>query len=255
MTGLPLTSRLRKSQTSYPSNLEVPQENLGSPAFFPAAAVCPFFSRTEVLNSVSHRIIMIYTSLRCVLNISLSLIKIRSHLFGMPVLVCRTLEKASTLVQLHVRFKAQRKKKRKENTWEKTPKKCFLKNKLCWNYFAEMYLMKYLLGLKLINTSERVAYFTKIAGQRRRLVQQQTNKRQLSMSYQPIRSFAENSKQNHRNSPIFRLTLRLFRAGKQRSRNKATNLETGFPKILTKNMFSSHLKNCFCCHDKHKLLN
>ena len=127
---------------------------------------------------------MIYTSLRCVLNISLSFIKIRSHLFGMPVLVCRTLEKASTLVQLRVRFKAQRKKKRKENTWEKTPKTCFLKNKLCWNYFAEMYLMKYLLGLKLINTSERVAYFTKIAGKRRRLVQQQTNKRQLSMSYQ-----------------------------------------------------------------------
>ena len=127
---------------------------------------------------------MIYTSLRCVLNISLSLIKIRSHLFGMPVLVCRTLEKASTLVQLRVRFKAQRKKKGKENTWEKTPKTCFLKNKLCWNYFAEMYLMKYLLGLKLINTSERVAYFTKIAGKRRRLVQQQTNKRQLSTSYQ-----------------------------------------------------------------------
>ena len=59
-----------------------------------------------------------------------------------------------------------------------------LKNKLCWNHFAEMYLMNYLLGLKLINTSERVAYFTKIAGKRRRLVQQQTNKRQLSMSYQ-----------------------------------------------------------------------
>ena len=182
MTGLPLTSRLRKSQTSYPSNFEVPQENLGSPTFFPAAAVCPFFSRTEVLNSVSHRIIMIYTSLRCVLNISL--IKIRSNLFGKPVLVCRTLEKASTLVQLRIRFKAQRKKKRKENTWEKTPKTCFLKNKLCWNYFAEMYLMKYLLGLKLIHTSERIAYFTKNAGKRRRLVQQQTNKRQLSMSYQ-----------------------------------------------------------------------
>ena len=127
---------------------------------------------------------MIYTSLRCVLNIFLSLIKIRSHLFGKPVLVCRTLAKASTLVQLRVRFKAQRKKKRKENTWEKTPKTRFLKNKLCWNYFAEMYLMKYLLGLKLINMSERVAYFTKIAGKRRRLVQQQTNKRQLSMSYQ-----------------------------------------------------------------------
>ena len=182
MTGLPLTSRLRKSQTSYPSNLEVPQENLESPTYFPAAVVCSFFSITEVLNSVSHRIIMIYTSLRCVLNASLSLIKIRSHLFGKPVLVCRTLEKASTLVQLV--SKPRERKKRKENTWEKTPRTCFLKNKLCWNYFAEIYLMKYLLGLKLIKTSERVAYFTKIAGKRRRLVQQQTNKRHLSMSYQ-----------------------------------------------------------------------
>ena len=69
------------------------------------------------------------------------------------------------------------------------------------------------------------------------------------------RSFAEKSKQKHRKSPIFRLTLSLFRAGKQRNRNKATHLETGFPKILTKNMFSFHLKNCFCCHDKRKLLN
>ena len=119
-----------------------------------------------------------------------------------------------------------------------------------------MYLMKYLLRLKLINTSERVAYFTKIAGKRRRLVQQQTNKRQLSMSYQQqyvrLRRIASKTIAIR---PIFRLTLRLFCAGKQRSRNKATNLETGFPKILTKNMFSSHLKNCFCCHDKHKLLN
>ena len=57
-----------------------------------------------------------------------------------------------------------------------------------------------------------------------------------------IRSFAENSKQNHRNSPIFRLTLHHFRAGKQRSRNKATNLETGFPKILTKNVLFSFEK-------------
>ena len=63
---LPLTSRLRKSQTSYPSNLEVPQENLGSPTFFHAATVCPLFSRTWVLISVSHRIIMIYTSVRSV---------------------------------------------------------------------------------------------------------------------------------------------------------------------------------------------
>ena len=93
--------------------------------------------------------------------------------------------------------------------------------------------MKYLFGLKLINMSERVAYFPKIAE----------------------RSFAEKSKQNHGKSPIFRLTLRLFRAGKQRNRNKVTHLETGFPKILMKNMFSFHLKNCFCCYDKRKLLN
>ena len=58
---------------------------------------------------------MIYASLRNVLKMSLSLIKIQSHLFGKPVLVCRTLEKASTLVQLRIRFKAERKKK-KENT-------------------------------------------------------------------------------------------------------------------------------------------
>ena len=116
-----------------------------------------------------------------------------------------------------------------------------------------MYLMKYLFGLKLINTSERVAYFTKIAGKRRRLVQQQTNKRQLSMKYQQqnVRSRRKASK----NIANRLLTLRLFRAGKQRNRNKATHLETGFPKILTKNMFSFHLKNCFCCHDKRKLLN
>ena len=137
VSGLPLTSRLRKSQTSYPSNLEVPQENLGSPTFFRAAAVCPFFSRTEVLNLVSHRIIMIYTSLRCVLNMSLSLIKIRSHLFGKPVLVCRTLETASTLVQLRIRFKAQRKKKEKKIHERKHPKQVFLKT----NY-AETILQK-----------------------------------------------------------------------------------------------------------------
>ena len=122
--------------------------------------------------------------------------------------------------------------------------------------------MKYLLGLKLINTSERFAYFTKIAGKRRRLVQQQTNKRQLSMSYQHqyVRSRRIASK-----TIAIRLYLDLLcvfsalvnsAAGRRlRRRNKAMNLETGFPKILTKNMFSSHLKNCFCCHDKHKLLN
>ena len=32
--------------------------------------------------------------------------------------------------------------------------------------FCRNDLMKYLFGLKLINTSERVAYFTKIAGKR-----------------------------------------------------------------------------------------
>ena len=84
-----------------------------------------------------------------------------------------------------------------------------------------------------------------------------TNKLKAALDEIPTakRSFTEKSKQNHRKSPIFRLTLRLFRAGKQRNRNKATHLETGFPKILTKNMFSFRLKNCFCCHDKRKLLN
>ena len=84
-----------------------------------------------------------------------------------------------------------------------------------------------------------------------------TNKLKAALDEIPTakHSFVEKSKQKHRKSPIFRLTLRLFRAGKQRNRNKATHLETGFPKILTKNMFSFHLKNCFCCHDKRKLLN
>ena len=84
-----------------------------------------------------------------------------------------------------------------------------------------------------------------------------TNKLKAALDEIPTakRSFAEESKQNHRKSPIFRLTLRLFRAGKQRNQNKAPHLETGFPKILMKNMFSFHLKNCFCCHDKRKLLN
>ena len=68
LTGLPLTCRLRTSQTSYPSNLEVPQESLGSPTFFRVAVVCPLLSRTKVLISVSHRIIMIHTSFRCVLK-------------------------------------------------------------------------------------------------------------------------------------------------------------------------------------------
>ena len=47
------------------------------------------------------------------------------------------------------------------------------------------------------------------------------------------RSFAEKSKQNHRKSLIFRLTLRLFRAGKQRNRNKATHkFRNGFSKTF-----------------------
>ena len=134
MTGLPLTSRLRKSQTSYPSNLEVQQENLGSPTFFPAAAVCPFFSRTEALNSVSHRIIM--TSLRCVLNISLSLIKIRSHLFGKPVLVCQTLKHQHWSNFAFVSKPRERKKEKKIHE-RKHPKHVFLKT----NY-AEIILQK-----------------------------------------------------------------------------------------------------------------
>ena len=85
-----------------------------------------------------------------------------------------------------------------------------------------------------------------------------TNKLKAALDEIPTakRSFAEKSKQNHRKSLIFRLTLRLFRAGKQRNRNKATHkFRNGFSKLLTKNMFSFHLKNCFCCHDKRKLLN
>ena len=58
---------------------------------------------------------------------SLSLIKIQSHLFRKPVLVCQTLEKASTLVQLCIRFKAQRKKTEKKLHERKDPKPVFLK--------------------------------------------------------------------------------------------------------------------------------
>ena len=52
-----------------------------------------------------------------------------------------------------------------------------------------------------------------------------TNKLKAALDEIPTakRSFAEKSKQNHRKSLIFRLTLRLFRAGKQRNRNKATH--------------------------------
>ena len=78
--------------------------------FFRAATGCPLFRKTKVLISVSHRIIMIYNSFRCVLKTPL-LLKIQSHLFGKPELVCRTLEKASTLVKLRIRFKAQRREK------------------------------------------------------------------------------------------------------------------------------------------------
>ena len=80
---------------------------------------------------------MIYASLRCVFKMSLTLIKIQSHLFGKPVLVCRTLEKASTLVQLRIRFKAKRKKKEKKIHERKYPKHVFLKI----NY-AEIILQK-----------------------------------------------------------------------------------------------------------------
>ena len=58
---------------------------------------------------------------------SLSHIKIQSHLFGKPVLVCRTLAKASTMVQLRSHLKAQRKKKEKKIHERKHPKHDFLK--------------------------------------------------------------------------------------------------------------------------------
>ena len=114
-------------------------------------------------------------------------------------------------------------RKKKENTWEKTPKTCFLKNKLYWIYFAEMYLIKYLFGLKLINTSER-CLLHKNCG-KTAPTRATTNKLKAALDEIPTakRSFAEKSKQKHRKSPIFRLTLRLFHAGKQRNRNKATH--------------------------------
>ena len=166
---------------------------------------------------------------------SLSLIKIWSHLFGKPVLVCRTFEKASTLVQLRIRFKVQRKKKEKKIHERKHPKHVFLKI----NY-AEIILQKwfneiYLFGLKLINTSERVAYFTKIAGKRT----DSCNNKQIKGSSRwntNSKTFVRGEKQA-KPSPIFRPTLRLFRAGKQRNQNKATHLETGFPKVWQKICF------------------
>ena len=198
---------------------------------------------------------MIYASLRCVLKMSLSLIKIRSHLFGKPVLVCRTLEKASTLVQLRIRFKAQRKKKEKKIHERKHPKHVFLKI----NY-AKIILQKVFNEIFVrieADQHERTSCLLHKNCGKTAPTRATTNKLKAALDEIPTakRSFAEKSKQNHRRSPIFRLTLRLFRAGKQRNRNKATHLETDFPKILTKNMFSFHLKNCFCCHDKHKLLN
>ena len=74
---------------------------------------------------------MVYTSFKCVLKMSLLLIKIRLHCFGKPVLVCWTLEKASTLIHLCIRFKAQKKKKSRNkhqksldtnNLWKKIMK-------------------------------------------------------------------------------------------------------------------------------------
>ena len=48
-----------------------------------------------------------------------------------------------------------------------------------------------------------------------------TNKLKAALDETPTakHSFAEKSKQNHRKSPIFRLTLRLFRAGKDINNN------------------------------------
>ena len=49
-----------------------------------------------------------------------------------------------------------------------------------------------------------------------------------------ICSFMEKDKQNHCKSPKVRLYLCLFCIDKQRSRNEATYLETGFRKIMMK---------------------
>ena len=81
--------------------------------------------------------------------------------------------------------------------------------------------------IKTDQHERRSCILHKTAGKRRQFVQQQTNKRQpLDEISTAIRSFMEKIKQNHRKSPKFRLTLRLFRAGKQRNRNKATHLKT-----------------------------
>ena len=146
-------------------------------------------------------------------------------------------------------------KKEKKIHERKRPKHVFLKTNyaeiICRNVFNEMF------ARIEADQHERASCLLHKNCGKTALTRATTNKLTAALDELPtaIRSFAENSKQNHRNSPIFRLTLHLFRTGKQRSRNKATNLEMGFPKILTKNMFSSHLKNCFCCHDKHKRLN
>ena len=50
-----------------------------------------------------------------------------------------------------------------------------------------------------------------------------------------LRLYMEKHKQNHRKSTKFWLSFRLFCAGKQRIRNEATYLETGFPKIMMRN--------------------
>ena len=118
LAGLPLTSDSGSLGTQ-----EVPDFlplKFGSP--IGKSRKSHFFSmlRRSALSLVEHRfffqchrIIMIYASLRCVLKMSLSLIKIRSHLFGKPVLVCRTSEKASTTSHS---FQSPEKEKRKENT-------------------------------------------------------------------------------------------------------------------------------------------
>ena len=126
---------------------------------------------------------MIYTSFRCVLKMSLSFIKIRSHLFWKACTCMSDLRESINIgIQLCIRFIAQRKKK--ENTWENTPNTCFLKNKLCWNYFVEMYFNEIFVRIEADQHERTSCLLHKIAGKRHRLLQQQTNKRQLSMKYQ-----------------------------------------------------------------------
>ena len=94
-----------------------------------------------------------------------------------------TFEKALTLVQLRIRFKAQRKKKEKKIYERKHPKHVFLKI----NY-AEIILQEWFneifVSIEADQHERTSCLLRKNCGKMRRLLQQQTNKRQLSMKYQ-----------------------------------------------------------------------